>query len=302
MVDVQTHDSVIGFVGLGPMGRGMARNIVSKGGHLIVLGHKRRAPVEELIGLGASEAGSAAELGRQCDVVFLCLPSSRQVEEIVLGAGGLAESLGTGSLLIDCTTSEPGSTLKIAAILAAKGIRFIDAPLTRTSRDADAGRLNVLVGGAEADIKAAKPFIAYFAENIFPIGPIASAHKLKLINNFMTIGCSAVVIEAVAAARKLGVDTQALFKVVSVGGANSGAFQMIMPWVNEREMKFQFSVANAAKDIGYLAAATEPGVMGRAVATVMADAIAAGLSEAAIPQLTDEPRPSARGRELMLGD
>lgn len=290
MREAPKNDSVIGFIGLGPMGRGMARNIVTKGGRLVVLGRRRREPVEELVGLGASEAGSAAELGGQCDVVFLCLPSSRQVEEIVLGPNRLAESLATGSLLIDCTTSEPDSTLKLSSVLAAKGIRFIDAPLTRTSRDADAGGLNVLVGGAEADIEAAKPFIAYFAENIFPIGPIASAHKLKLINNFLSIGCSAVVIEAVAAARKLGVDTQALFEVVSLGGANSGAFQMIMPWVNEREMKFQFSVANAAKDIGYLAAATEPGAMGRAIASVMADAIAAGLAEATIPQLTDRPR------------
>lgn len=189
--------------------------------------------------------------------------------------------------MIDCTTSEPASTEKDATELRSRGIRFVDAPLTRTSRDADTGRLNVLIGGSEDDVVAAKPVLKYFAENTFHIGTVGTAHKMKLINNFLTIGCAAVVIEAVSAARSLAVDTKALFEVVSVGGANSGAFQMIMPWVNDCETKFPFSVARAAKDIGYYLAATETGAMAGALSQTLRGAIEKNLQDVYLPALTD---------------
>lgn len=280
--------TVVGFIGLGPMGLGMARNIVKKGSRLVVLGHRRREPVDELKTLGANEAASVTELGRQCPVVVLCLPSSREVESLVLSEGGLAGSMAKGGLLIDCTTAEPDSSLRVAAALAARGIRYVDAPLTRSSREADAGTLNVLVGGSEADVAAARPVIDKFAENVFHIGPVGDAHKLKLINNFLTIGCAAVVVEAVRAARRLGVDTGALFRVASLGGANSGAFQMIMPWVNERDMRFRFSVANACKDVGYLNAASPPGEVATAIASLLEHAQASGDPARYLPILADE--------------
>lgn len=273
------------------MGHGIAHNLVTKGWPLVVLGHRRRAPVEDLLGKGAHEVKNSADLAAASDVIFLCLPSSREVEAIVLGRGGLAEAMRPGQILVDSTTAEPSSTERIAAALAARDIAFVDAPLTRTAVDAIAGRLNVLIGGPSTTVEDLREVISAFAENIFHIGAVGSAHKLKLINNFLTIGTSTVVSEAVVAAMKLDVDVRRLFEIVSLGGANSATFQMILPWILDQNMLFAFTLQNAAKDLGYFAAATGPvgalGPVGAAIKGVLDHAVAEGRGADYVPQLVD---------------
>jgi 3-hydroxyisobutyrate dehydrogenase-like beta-hydroxyacid dehydrogenase len=242
----------IGFIGAGLMGHGMAKNIVEKGYRLIVLGHRNRAPIEDLLGRGATEAKSPAEVARASEIVILCVPSSAEVELCVLGKDGILAGADAGLIVVDSTTAEPASTERIAQALAARDVRFADAPLTRSPRDAEAGRLNALVGADAALLAEIRPVLETFCENIFHVGRTGSGHKLKLINNFLSQGTAALIAEAVTTAAKAGVDLEQLFAVVSAGGANSNVFQRMMPWVlGASDDGMAFKLKNGQKDVRY---------------------------------------------------
>jgi 3-hydroxyisobutyrate dehydrogenase-like beta-hydroxyacid dehydrogenase len=132
------------------MGHGMAKNLVEKGFPLTVLGHRNRQPVEDLVGRGAKEATDVAALVSASDLVFLCVTGTPQVEDLVYRKAGILESVRSGQIVVDTSTSQPGSTLRIAEDLKAKGVRMVDAPLTRTPVEAEQGRLNTMVGTDEA--------------------------------------------------------------------------------------------------------------------------------------------------------
>ena len=150
---------VIGFIGVGLMGAGMAKNIVTKGFPLVIMGHKNREPVERLKALGASEAQSAKALAAQCDIVHLCVTGSPQVEALMNGPEGLLASGKKGLIIIDCSTSNPVSTKHMAALADSHGMHFIDAPLSRTPVEAEAGTLDAMVGAPDAVFATVKPVI-----------------------------------------------------------------------------------------------------------------------------------------------
>src|SRR5690242_20650189 len=168
----------IGFVGVGFMGRGMAKNLVEKGWPLTVLGHRNREPVEDLKRRGAQEARSARDLASQSDIVVLCVTGSPQVESVVQGPDGLAAA-GKPLLVIDCSTSDPSVTTKLAAELATKGITLIDAPLGRTPKDAWEGKLDVMVGGEPEAVERARPVLEAFAARVVATGPTGTGHTMK---------------------------------------------------------------------------------------------------------------------------
>jgi 3-hydroxyisobutyrate dehydrogenase-like beta-hydroxyacid dehydrogenase len=279
----------IGFIGAGLMGHGMARNIVEKGYALSVLGHRNRAPVEDLLARGAREAESPAALARDSDVVILCVPSSVEVESCALGEDGIVAGAHAALIVIDCTTAEPASTERVAKALAARNVRFADAPLTRSPKDAEAGRLNTLVGADAATLAAIRPVLETFCENIFHIGPIGSGHKLKLINNFLSQGIAALIAEAVTTAAKAGVDLATVYDVVSAGGANSSVFQRFMPWVLGGESGMVFKLKNGQKDVRYYTHLAEAvgstAFLGEAVHQIYTLAAAQGESESYVPAL-----------------
>lgn len=282
----------IGFIGLGMMGHGMARNLVTKGFAVTVLGHRNRTPVESLTKLGAKEAKSAADLARKSDIVFICVTGSPQVEETIYKADGVLAGAQQGLIVVDSSTSEPESTLKIGADLAKKGITFVDAPLTRTPKEAEEGRLNVMVGADGATFARIEPALKAFAENIFHVGALGAAHKLKLINNFIAMGQAAVIAEATAAAAKVGVDLEALVKLISAGGVNSGIFQMMVPPALKGDVSsFKFGLGNAGKDLRYYTHMTEqagvPSPLGEAVHQIFVQASALGFADKFVPSLLE---------------
>ncbi|HSP32498.1 MAG TPA: NAD-binding protein, partial [Halomonas sp.] len=145
------------------------------------------------------------------------------------------------------------STQRLSAKIEAAGCCMLDAPLARTPKEAREGRLNVMVGGDKKVVEQARPAIEAFAENIFYVGEIGSAHKLKLINNYLSLGAAALAAEAAAMAANMGVDQRKLYEVCSQGGANSAMFNAVMPWVLDAdETRLRFSLGNADKDMGYL--------------------------------------------------
>jgi len=242
----------IGFIGVGLMGHGMAKNLVEKGFQTVVLGHKNRAPVEDLVKRGAKEAKDLAELVKSSEIIFICVTGSPQVEDLVYRKGGILECAASGQVVVDTSTSQPGSSLKIAADFKAKGVRFVDAPLARTPVEAEQGRLNSMVGADETTFREIEPALKAFCENIFHVGEVGAGHKIKLINNCAAIGQMALIAEALIACAKLGVDPKKYFALVSTGAANSGIFQMLAGKAVEGEFGgMKFGLANALKDVRY---------------------------------------------------
>jgi 3-hydroxyisobutyrate dehydrogenase-like beta-hydroxyacid dehydrogenase len=223
--------SRIGYIGVGLMGHGAAKNIVEKGYPLTIMGHRNRAPVEDLVRRGAKEAESAADVARASDILFLCLPSSVEVEATIDGPDGVLEGAHAGLILVDSTTADPNSTRRIAADLSRKGARMLDAPLGRSPKEAEDGKLSTYVGGEPETVQAVRPVMECYADTIVEVGVLGMGHTMKLINNFISIGNCAVIAEATATAAKVGVDMRKFCEVIQAGGANSRMFQMVMPWL-----------------------------------------------------------------------
>jgi 3-hydroxyisobutyrate dehydrogenase-like beta-hydroxyacid dehydrogenase len=273
----------IGFIGVGMMGHGMAKNLVTKGFPLTVLGHKNRKPIESLKGMGATEATNPAEVSNNSDIIFICVVGSPQVEEVVFGKNGLLSSVKPGQIVVDCSTSEPESTARIADEFSFKRVAFVDAPLARTPKEAEEGRLNVMVGAELEIFKKIEPALKTFGENIFHVGGPGAGHKLKLVNNFFAMGQAALIAESLVAAKRSGIDLDAYCKVVSAGGANSGIFQMVgLSAVAGTYDGLRFGLDLARKDLRYYTHMTEqlglPSVLGEAVhqSFVLASALGYG--------------------------
>jgi len=242
----------IGFIGVGLMGHGMAKNLVEKGFPTTVMGHRNRAPVEDLIARGAKEAKDLPALCAASDVIILCVTGSPQVEDLIYRAGGILANGRSGQIVIDTSTSQPESTMRIAADLQAKGMRFVDAPLSRTPAEAAQGRLNSMVGADDATLEEIRPVLAAYSENILHAGGTGAGHKIKLINNFGVIGQLAIIGELFGACAKLGVDPKMFFKLFSLGAASSPMFQNVAGKAVEGDFTgHKFALVNAVKDMRY---------------------------------------------------
>ncbi|MGI9489541.1 MAG: NAD(P)-dependent oxidoreductase [Geminicoccaceae bacterium] len=243
----------IGFIGVGLMGHGAAKNILEGGYPLTVLAHRNRKPVDDLIERGAREASSAAELASSVDILFTCVSDSRVMQEVVHGENGVLEGARPGLVLVDMTTAEPASTHALAEALAVKDVVMIDGPVTLTPKEAEEGRLNIMIGAAAAILDEIRPVLETFCERIFHTGPLGSAHTLKLINNFLTLGNTALTVEACTAAAKAGVDPKMMVELISVSGGNSTSFQRmarLLTGDGDPELS-AFAIKNALKDVSY---------------------------------------------------
>ena len=274
----------IGFIGLGLMGHGMAANLARKGFPLAVKVNRDRSRLTDIRAAGAKECATNAEVAQASDVVIICVTGSPQVEEIVFGANGISAAARPGLIVVDTSTAEPGSTAKIREALGTQGTTFVDAPLARTPKEAEEGRLNSMVGADDATFERVKPVLAAFCENIFHVGPPGAGHTLKLVNNFMALTIAASIAEAFAVASKAGVHLDKLFEVVSQGALNSNIFQMIGGGAVQGDLtRMKFSIVNAAKDLRYYTHLAESlpvaSFVGEAVHQVFVQAVALGLGD-----------------------
>ena len=281
----------VGFVGTGLMGRGMAKNIIAAGYPLAVVAHRSRAPVEELVRRGATELPSYRQLAADSDLVLICVTGTPEVESIVLGPDGLLVGANEGLIVVDCSTSEPASSARIAAALAGRGASFVDAPLARTPAEAETGRLNTMVGASRADFARVQPVLAACCENIVHMGPAGAGHKAKLVYNLITMGYAALISEALCACAATGVDLRRFAELVSAGGANSGIFQLIVPKAIEHGdcSGLNFSLANAEKDLRYynrmVDAIPLSGILGRAVQHALIQGLNLGYADGLVGDL-----------------
>lgn len=242
----------IGIIGVGLMGHGIAKNLLKNGFSVTAMAHRNRSPLDNLITLGASEALSPKAIADKSSVIILCVSGSPQVEQCIYGDEGVLAGVSSGDIVIDCSTSDPASTDRIATDLAAKGAVMVDAPLARTPIEAEEGRLNTMVGAEESVLEMIRPVLMAFCENIFHVGGAGSGHKAKLVNNFLAMGQAAMTAEALCACAAIGVDLHKFQEIISLGTANSPAFQMITGGALEGDYSgVKFSVANGEKDLRY---------------------------------------------------
>jgi 3-hydroxyisobutyrate dehydrogenase-like beta-hydroxyacid dehydrogenase len=242
----------IGMIGVGMMGHGIARNIVRHGYPLVVLEHAGNQPLDELKAAGATTAASPGALAAAVDIVILCVTGTPQVEAVLLGADGALQGLKPGAVVIDCSTAVPSSTERVAQAVHAAGGRFLDAPMTRTPKEAHDGRLNLLVGGDAALFAECQPLLACFAENITHAGPVGAGHRMKLLHNYVSLGFVTLLAEAAACAQRAGVEPDVFVEVLAKGGGGGAALERLSPYLVAQDPSgLRFSLANARKDLGY---------------------------------------------------
>lgn len=282
----------IGFIGIGLMGHGMAKNILAKGYSLTVMGHRNRVPVESLVARGASEAMTPRDVAAASTIVFLCVTGSPQVEGLVNGPDGLAAGAKHGIVIVDCSTADPNSTVALAALLGAKGIHFCDAPLGGTPAQAEEGLLSAMVGAEEAVFARIRPVCETWAQKVVHLGPVGDGHKMKLLNNFLSMGYAAIYAEALALAQKAGITPHTFDSVVRGSRMDCGFYQTYMRWVLKRDRDaHKFTLVNALKDMRYLESMAD-GVnlanpVGNAVKNSFALACAAGKGQDYVPMISD---------------
>ena len=242
----------VGMVGIGLMGHGIATNLVKHGHPLAVMTHPGNQPLDGLLAAGAQALPTAAAVAAQADVVILVLTGSPQVEEVLTGPAGVLQGLRPGTVVIDCSTAVPASTLRMAQAVQAAGGRFLDCPMTRTPKEAAEGRLNLLVGGDADLLDACRPLLQCFAENITHAGPVGAGHSMKLLHNYVSLGTVALLAEAAACAARNGVAPEVFVDVLTKGGGGGTALTRLQPFLLSGDANgLKFSIANAAKDLGY---------------------------------------------------
>ncbi len=281
----------IGFVGVGLMGHGMAKNILVAGYPVTVIAHSNRIPVEDLVAQGATEAASLEELAGNSTIIHICAPGSPQVEAIV---DALMPAMRPGTVIVDCSTSDPNSTAALAAKLEEGGFHMADAPLGGTPIQAEAGELAAMIGASDAVFERLKPVVATWAGSIVHIGPSGAGHKMKLLNNFLSLGYAALYSEALALSEKVGISTLQFDSVIRGSRMDCGFYQTFMGYAvgGDREAH-KFTLTNALKDMCYLesmaGAVALANPIGNAVKNSFALAHAAGGNgpEDYVPHLTD---------------
>lgn len=245
----------VGIIGTGLMGYGIAHNIIKSGYKLTVFQNKNAHYPQKLGDEGAEVTKSFLNLVNSSDVIILCLPDSKVVENIVYkDHGGLLKNCKEKQIIVDTSTSDPESTIKIHNDFLSKGVSFIDSPLTRTPKEALEGKLNTIISGPKSIFNIVLPLIHSFSENVVYCGSIGSAHKIKLVNNYMTLGKTLLAATAIFMSRDMNLDISVVRKAISGSGANSPQFQALVSFfLDEDREVLKFSIVNAIKDLTYSA-------------------------------------------------
>lgn len=280
----------VGIIGVGLMGHGIALNVLKGGFPVIMLDHPGNQPVDDLIGMGAEQRGTPGAVTAAVDLVIVCVTGSPQVEAVLTGDAGVIAALKPGTIVVDCSTALPESTERMAALVAQAEGRFLDAPMTRLSKQAHEGTLNILVGGDADVLEAARPVLDTFTENIDHVGGVGFGHRMKLLHNFVSIGHMALLAEAAAQAADAGVDAQVFVDVLAKGGGAGMALERLRKCILTGDASdVPFTIGNAIKDIDYYREMAGDGGGSRSVADGVSAAMgaktAAGHGDAYVPEL-----------------
>jgi 2-hydroxy-3-oxopropionate reductase len=210
----------IGFIGLGIMGRPMARNLL-KAGHTLVVHSRSRGPVEEIVKAGATAAASPRDVAAQCDVLITMLPNSPEVEQVALGPGGIIEGARRGLIFADMSTISPIVSRNIGAALEPKGVAMLDAPVSGGEKGAIDGTLSIMVGGDKAVFERVLPIFQAMGKTITLLGPLGLGGFTKLANQIIVAVNLTGLAEALTLGKKAGLDRELLLTALAGGLAGS---------------------------------------------------------------------------------
>ena len=237
----------IGLIGLGIMGKPMARNLI-KAGHKLVVYDIVPQAVDEIMTAGAEGARSAKEVAEKCELVFTMVPNGPHVKTAVFGENGVAEGIKKGSLVVDMSSIDPGISREVGAGLKEKGVRFLDAPVSGGEPKAIDGTLAIMVGGDQADFDEAKPFFDSMGSAVL-CGDIGAGQVTKLANQIVVALNIAAVGEALVLAMKNGVDPDLVYKAIRGGLAGSTVMDAKAPMMMDRNFKPGFRISLHIKDL-----------------------------------------------------
>ena len=270
-------ESRIGFVGLGLMGSAMVGRLQDCNYQLTVLGNKDRTGLDQALARGALEAASGVDLAKQSDVIMLCMGTSDQVEERILGEQGIISGLSSGKIIIDFGTSLPSSTKEISSKIADTGAVILDAPLGRTPHHAKDGLLNIMASGDKDAFDAVRTILENLGENVFYLGDLGTGHTIKLMNNFFGMTIANAMAEVFAVADAASVSRETVYKVISAGPLHSSMMDFISAFGLEGDKsKLEFAIKNAFKDVSYYRLMTQ----NLGINSIMSESASKALSQA----------------------
>src|SRR6267142_4163898 len=242
---------VIGFIGLGIMGRPMARNLI-KAGHSLVVHSRSRAPVDEIVTAGAKAAASPKDVAGQCDVLITMLPNSPEVEQVALGPNGIIEGARRGLIVADMSTISPIVSQKIGKALEAKGVAMLDAPVSGGEKGAIDGALSVMVGGDKAVFEKVLPIFQTMGKTITLLGPLGFGGFTKLANQIIVAVNLTALAEALTLAKKAGLDRELTLTALAGGLAGSKCLDQKKPNYIAGTYNPGFKIDLHFKDLGLI--------------------------------------------------
>ena len=291
----------IGFIGVGVMGEPMCRNLVREHSGPVTAYDLDPTPLERLAADGAAIAPSIAALAKTVDLIFLSLPSGREVRAVCLGDGGLIECLPAGRTVVDTSTALPALARELESAFAARGIAFADAPIARTRQAAIGGTLSIMVGGDAALVERLRPLLAHIAQDVTHCGPVGSGQAVKILNNMILFQNVRALAEGLAIARRQGIEPTTFLEAVARSSGDSFALRNhgMKSILADRYPEDAFPVTYALKDLDYaldLAQESEVDAEGAAlVKALFTEAIERGLGaryHPVIATLMDPSRPT----------
>ena len=291
----------IGFIGTGVMGEPMCRNLVQRHDGPVTAYDLDPAPLARLAADGAEVAPSVAALTEAADVIFLSLPSGREVRAVCLEGGGLIEHVAAGRTVVDTSTAPPALAREIEGAFAARGIAFADAPIARTRQAAIDGTLSIMVGGDEALVARLSPLLAHIAQDVTHCGPVGSGQAVKILNNMILFQNVRARAAGLAIARRQGIAPKTFLEAVGRSSGDSFALQNHgkKAILEERFPEGAFPVTYAMKDLDYALELAEDSDVdakgGALVRALFAEAIESGRGaryHPVIATLIDRKRPT----------
>ncbi len=243
----------IGYVGLGVMGGALARRLLRE--HKLTVYDLSPERCAEFARLGATVAGSPAEVGAASDIVLTCLPTSAQVKEVIFGDNhGLIRGMKPGGLIVDQTSGATAMTKQMAADLAPTGVELIDGPVSGGPQGADAGTIAIMVGGTDAQYARVEPVLKVISPNVAHVGPLGAGHTLKAVNNMMSAANRLLAFEAVSLAAAQGLDPKIVVDMINKSSGRNNATQNTFPNnIFTDNFEARFTLALMEKDVALAA-------------------------------------------------
>ena len=241
----------IGFIGVGLMGYGIAKNLLKHNNKLFVIANKNRKPIDKIISHGATEVSDIEELAsKHLDVMFMCVTNTQIAKSI---SEKISKLLNKKTLIIDITTHSKNGSIEVEAIFQSNNINYVECPVMGGPVQAEEGILGGIVGASDYNFKIAEPYLKFFCKEYFHFGPVGMGAKSKLLNNFLSLGNAALVNHLAISAREIGLDLKKVFDVAKLGSGNSAALNRVFDNLLKGDFTgFKFTASNSVKDLTYI--------------------------------------------------